>query len=423
MDPTGAYSNFRTGIRFTLVQPGSHFQVQESETSRSSVSSRISHKDPSLPPNKLTRTYACAECGLSTTRSRMFLLHQIVSHASTFNFHLFLCPHCEYASRWRQKLVRHSEILHGSHPTAPPLTPSRIREQFESVGRDLDLLLAWTHSHADAVATSVPIAVRPSLNSAMPSQVPIQSLLIVPSGQSQASVAPLDLSIKRSPSASASADADSPQAQTPPASDAPASECPPPPVQARSNKRKNKAPQRVAEPSAASPEPELLTSSSFPLAERQQSTQQPQDSESDELMPLNIAEPDESLEGESLDNPDAETEADADLFPQEHLLQAGGVSLSPTIAFSAGAGVGAAAGGGGPLSPSRLRCGQCGYLAPHPSKLRSHLAAHANLRAYMCSICGVRSNWPSDIRFSLFLFALCFCFCFCSFVPLPFDYF
>ena len=414
MDATSSTSTFRTGLRFTLVQPGSHFQVQHSEASRPVVASNDSPKhDPSLPPNKLTRTYACAECGLSTTRSRMFLLHQLVSHAKQHNFHLFLCPHCEYGSRWRQKLVRHSEILHGTHPTAAPLTPQRVREQFESFGRDLDLLLAWTHSSSNSSSNSnsnsdsnagaganlnlsnpTPTPARPArparpLGGAMPSQVPLPSLLLVPSAseQSQAYATPLDLSIKRSPSASASADADSPQTQTPP-SDAPANESPRPPILARSNKRKNKAPQRVAEPSAASPEPELCLSSCVPLAE------QSQDADSDELLPLHVAEAEgdeELLEGDSLDNADVDADADAEQFSLTlpHAKAGVGFASASTLELSAGP------------SSARLRCGQCGYLAPHPSKLRSHLAAHANLRAYMCSICGVRSNWPSDIRFGL----------------------
>ena len=205
MDPTSATSTFRTGLRFTLVQPGSHFQVQQSEASRAVVASNAFPKhDPLLPPNKLTRTYACAECGLSTTRSRVFLLHQLVSHASAHNFHLFLCPHCEYGSRWRQKLVRHSEILHGTHPTAAPLTPQRVREQFEALGRDLDLLLAWTHSNSnsnsyfntDAGANphaSSPTPARPArparpLGGAMPSQVPLPSLLLIARSGAVASV-------------------------------------------------------------------------------------------------------------------------------------------------------------------------------------------------------------------------------------------
>ena len=416
MDPTGSTANFRTGLRFALVQPGSHFQVQQAEAPRTVVAKESTaslQRDPSLPPNKLTRTYACAECGLSTTRSRMFLLHQLVSHASQHNFHLFLCPHCEYGSRWRQKLVRHSEILHGSHPTAAPLTPQRVRELYESFGRDLDRLLAWTYSssctnsapnaastaNSSAGATGAnpnssnptpsPSPARPArpsrpLGGAMPSQVPLPSLLLVPcaSEQSQAYAAPLDLSIKRSPSASASASADSPQTQTPP-SDAPANECPPPPALARSNKRKNKAPQRVAEPSAASPEPELSLSTGAPLAE------QPQDADMDELPPLHIAEADEELlEGDSLDGADADADAEEFSLTLPHADSDVGFSAS-TLELPAGS------------SSARLRCGQCGYLAPHPSKLRSHLAAHANLRAYMCSICGVRSNWPSDIRSGL----------------------
>ena len=44
------------------------------------------------------------------------------------------------------------------------------------------------------------------------------------------------------------------------------------------------------------------------------------------------------------------------------------------------------------------RCTQCSFVCDAPSKMRCHMEIHENLRRFMCTHCGKRSNFLSDIR-------------------------
>ena len=49
-------------------------------------------------------------------------------------------------------------------------------------------------------------------------------------------------------------------------------------------------------------------------------------------------------------------------------------------------------------SQTEVKCPHCPFTAFAPSKLKSHIAAHENLKPYKCPECGKRSNWIWDIR-------------------------
>lgn len=74
-----------------------------------------------LPPPNVCRNYHCQECSFTTTKSKMFLYHQIDVHSANFN--VFPCDFCEYASRWKHKLLRHKEKAHGVIVTMEELQP------------------------------------------------------------------------------------------------------------------------------------------------------------------------------------------------------------------------------------------------------------------------------------------------------------
>ncbi|CAI9735193.1 finger Xfin [Octopus vulgaris] len=74
-----------------------------------------------LPPPNVCRNYHCQECSFTTTKSKMFLYHQIDVHGANFN--VFPCDFCEYASRWKHKLLRHKEKAHKATVTMEELQP------------------------------------------------------------------------------------------------------------------------------------------------------------------------------------------------------------------------------------------------------------------------------------------------------------
>ena len=50
-----------------------------------------------IAPAAFSRTYTCKVCKYSTTKSRLFLYHQINEHSA--RFHVYPCDRCEYATR------------------------------------------------------------------------------------------------------------------------------------------------------------------------------------------------------------------------------------------------------------------------------------------------------------------------------------
>ncbi|XP_064639933.1 uncharacterized protein LOC135495354 [Lineus longissimus] len=62
----------------------------------------------------VVRHYTCKSCGFQTTTSKTFLFHQRHEHQADFD--IFPCDICDYASKWKCKVIRHREMIHRSAP-------------------------------------------------------------------------------------------------------------------------------------------------------------------------------------------------------------------------------------------------------------------------------------------------------------------
>lgn len=69
-------------------------------------------EDFELPQCKIRRNYTCTKCTFYTQNPRTYLVHTRDVHFVKLK--IFDCPFCVYASRHRQKLSRHVEMVHGA---------------------------------------------------------------------------------------------------------------------------------------------------------------------------------------------------------------------------------------------------------------------------------------------------------------------
>lgn len=67
--------------------------------------------DKDLPECKIRRNYSCNSCDYFTQNPRHYLYHLRDDHQEKVK--IFECPHCLYASKHYQKLIRHSKMVHG----------------------------------------------------------------------------------------------------------------------------------------------------------------------------------------------------------------------------------------------------------------------------------------------------------------------
>ena len=74
--------------------------------------------------NLPTRTYTCTECGWSTTSSRQNLYHMVHDHG--YDYTIYECDICDYATRYKQKLPRHRKCHFMSPIASPTLTSSSL---------------------------------------------------------------------------------------------------------------------------------------------------------------------------------------------------------------------------------------------------------------------------------------------------------
>ncbi|KAG6459358.1 zinc finger protein Xfin [Manduca sexta] len=77
----------------------------------SSGASSDAAEDFELPHCKIRRNYSCMKCTYYTQNPRAYLMHTRDVHFVRLK--IFDCPHCLYASRHYQKLVRHMKMVHG----------------------------------------------------------------------------------------------------------------------------------------------------------------------------------------------------------------------------------------------------------------------------------------------------------------------
>ncbi|KAL5021317.1 hypothetical protein ScPMuIL_000472 [Solemya velum] len=74
-----------------------------------------------LPPPTFNRNYQCPDCNFNTTKSKMFLYHQVDAHK--MNFNIYPCAQCEYASRYKHKIQRHMKLAHKAIVSSEGLNP------------------------------------------------------------------------------------------------------------------------------------------------------------------------------------------------------------------------------------------------------------------------------------------------------------
>lgn len=69
-----------------------------------------------LPDCKVKRNYTCSNCDFFTHNPRVFLYHLRDVHQERVR--VYECPHCLYASKHFQKLLRHTKMVHGNNEAA-----------------------------------------------------------------------------------------------------------------------------------------------------------------------------------------------------------------------------------------------------------------------------------------------------------------
>lgn len=63
-----------------------------------------------LPAPSVCRNYKCAKCSFVSNKAKLFLYHQRQVHGE--NIAVYGCNECEYASRHKNKVVRHKRLVH-----------------------------------------------------------------------------------------------------------------------------------------------------------------------------------------------------------------------------------------------------------------------------------------------------------------------
>ena len=94
----------RTQQAAQLNQPSTHHKMPPPLTSITAANA------PALPLPPVCRNYKCEKCTFTTNKSRIFLFHQREVHGE--NITIYVCDHCEYASRHKNKVYRHRKLVH-----------------------------------------------------------------------------------------------------------------------------------------------------------------------------------------------------------------------------------------------------------------------------------------------------------------------
>jgi hypothetical protein len=79
-------------------------------------------------PHLVNRNYRCKQCNFTTTKSKMFLFHQKETHSENIN--IFPCDICEYASRYKCKVLRHRKFI---HPNAKELDANGLQQEDDEI--------------------------------------------------------------------------------------------------------------------------------------------------------------------------------------------------------------------------------------------------------------------------------------------------
>lgn len=95
----------------------------------SSEASSDAAEDLELPQCKIRRNYNCTKCTFYTQNPRAFLVHTRDAHFVKLK--IFDCPHCVYASKHHQKLIRHIKMVHEEVVTRTPKSNSSAKLDVE----------------------------------------------------------------------------------------------------------------------------------------------------------------------------------------------------------------------------------------------------------------------------------------------------
>ncbi|XP_046336984.2 zinc finger protein Xfin-like isoform X2 [Haliotis rufescens] len=109
----------------TNVEQGE--QEEQQDAGEVAMAMSPSSAGTSLPPPLVNRNYRCSQCTYATTKSKMFLYHQIDSHGAKIN--VFPCQFCEYATKYKHKVRRHIQFAHKEK-----LAEGRLIHGFEEGG-------------------------------------------------------------------------------------------------------------------------------------------------------------------------------------------------------------------------------------------------------------------------------------------------
>lgn len=112
-------------IEQDLEEDGEHGLEAESEINDVEDQPSTSSTGSLLPPPNVSRNYRCAQCGFATTKSKMFLYHQIDQHNARIS--IFPCNFCEYASRYKHKLGRHITFAHKVQVSAASMNAENLK--------------------------------------------------------------------------------------------------------------------------------------------------------------------------------------------------------------------------------------------------------------------------------------------------------
>ena len=89
----------------------------------------------------IPRNYSCSLCEYKSNQSRLFLVHQVQAHKA--NYSIYPCEYCGYATRYRNKLVRHHANIHSEYgelvendvlPLAAPIEMEKIEADLIAKG-------------------------------------------------------------------------------------------------------------------------------------------------------------------------------------------------------------------------------------------------------------------------------------------------
>lgn len=104
-----------------------HVKRCATATQQLDTSSDTEHK-LSAQPHVVNRNYRCKQCNFTSTKSKMFLYHQKDKHRENIN--IFPCDLCDYASRYKCKVLRHRKFI---HPKADDLDANDLMQEDEEI--------------------------------------------------------------------------------------------------------------------------------------------------------------------------------------------------------------------------------------------------------------------------------------------------